>query len=156
MIKYFYYLSIFIILLTGCIKESNTISTTYFINTTQHKIEVNAYLNGYVQTNSSFVLNANESKMIFNFNYRGIGSGVSYGYINHPMDSFTVKFDDLYSISHYKPNLIGTSLIKYLYDSKRNLYNDSSYVSDITKDSKYRREWDFKYTFTEQDFLDVR
>lgn len=154
--KAYYHLAIGLIMLASCSKEKNTISNTDFVNSTLHNINVKAYKNGIIQTDGSFILNANETKQVFNLNNRGIGSGLTFGGYYQPMDSFVVTFDNTYSISHYKPNLIGTNLKKYLYSSKRNIYNDSSYVPNLLKDSKYRREWDFKYTFVEQDYLDAR
>jgi hypothetical protein len=154
--KNYYYLAIILAVLTGCIKEKSTVSNTNFINSTLHNINVKAYKNGSIQTDGSFTLNANETKQIFNLNNRGIGSGLTFGGFYQPIDSFVITFDNFYSISHYKPNLIGNSFKKYLYTSKRNIYNDSSYVPNLITDSKYRREWDFKYTFIEQDYLDAK
>jgi|KBSSwiS6_1023812.scaffolds.fasta_scaffold00415_2 hypothetical protein len=147
---------LFCIFLLGCVKDKITISNTQFENTTSHSVKVDGYKNGLIQTESSFVLNANESKQVFHLNNGGIGSGLTFGGYNQPLDSFVVIFDNTYRISHYKPNLIGTNNKRYLYSSKRNIYNDSSYVRNLLVDKKYKREWDFKYTFIEQDYLDAR
>lgn len=142
--------------IVGCIKEKITISNTQFENTTSHVIKVDGYRNGQIQSESSFVLNANESKQVFHLNNRGIGSGLTFGGYNQPLDSFVVVFDNSYRISHYKPTLIGTNTKRYLYSSKRNIYNDSSYIPNLVSDKKYKREWDFKYAFIEQDYLDAK
>lgn len=87
---------------------------------------------------------------------RGIGAGMSFGSISHPLDSFTVIFDREYKIAHYKPALTGMNPKRYLYDSDRNLYNDSNYTSSLLVDEKYIRQWEYKYEFTEQDYLDAK
>ena len=62
-------LKIFVIipiaLLFGCIKDSTTISDTCFINSTNHNIYVEAYLNGNIKTESSFLMTAHETKKCF-------------------------------------------------------------------------------------------
>ncbi|MEQ1799580.1 MAG: hypothetical protein ABL872_16615, partial [Lacibacter sp.] len=89
-------------------------------------------------------------------NNRGIGNGLTYGGYNQPLDSFVVVYENIYYISHYKPTLVGGNSKKYLYTSKRNIYNDSSYVPNLIIDSKHQRSWDFKYSFFEQDYLDAK
>lgn len=147
---------IFVIMLSSCIKEENTFSDTYFKNSSSHVISVNPYSNGSVNNQFAFSLSINEEKEVYHNNTRGLGKGLSYGRINQPMDSFLVTFDNLYSIVHYKPPLIGTNTKRYLYSSKRNIYNDSSYTANLLKDEKYQRSWKFIYTFTEQDYLDAK
>jgi hypothetical protein len=147
------------ILLPGfvsCIKEKSTVSNTVFANTTPYAIQVNAYTGGQVQPGSTFSLAANETKQVFSIRDGGIGNGTTFGYIHFPVDSFVVVFDTAHSIAHYKPALTGNNPKRYLYSSKRNIYNDSSYAVNILSDTKYKREWGFKYTFTEQDYLDAR
>jgi len=140
----------------GCIKEKSTVSNTIFTNSTSHAIAVNAYAGGQIQSASSFSLSANETKQVFSIRNGGIGIGCSFGYYNFPVDSFLVFFDSSYSIAHYKFTLIGNKPKRYLYSSKRNIYNDSSYVAHLVYDAKFKREWDLNYTFIEQDYLDAR
>lgn len=151
-----FFLAVLLFFFSSCTKDGVTLSYTNFINSTNHSINVRAYLGGLIQNQSSFILNPNETKQVFDLNNRGVGNGVSFGVYSHPLDSFVVTFDNTYNISHYKPTLIGMSIKKYLYSSKRNIYNDSSYIPNLLKDTKYRREWDFKYTFVEQDYLDAK
>ncbi len=150
-----YYLIVVLILLSSCIKESSTVSYTIFINSTSHNISVHGFKNGIIQSESSFSLNANETKNVFTLDNRGIGNGLTFGGFNQPIDSFIVTFDNIFEIAHYKPTLVGTRPKKYLYTSRRNIYNDSSYVANLIKDEKLMRNWDFKYTIIEQDFLDA-
>lgn len=147
------------ILFTGiisCSKEKNTYSNSYGKNTTFHTIKVQPYKNGVIDNNTGFQLQANESKQIYYNNTRGKNAGLTYGAANQPADSFLVTFDNLWSIVHYKPTLVGNSSKRYLYSSRRNLYNDSSYVTVLSKDTKYSNHWEFTYTFTEQDYLDAQ
>ena len=72
------------------------------------------------------------------------------------MDSFVVTFDNVYSIVHYKPTLIGSNPKRYLYSSKRNIYNDSSYAINIRSETGQEKFVDFTYTFTNQDYLDAK
>ncbi len=145
-----------IVVLFACTKEQNTYTNTFFKNITVYNIKVRAYSGGGINSSSSFELEPNETRNVFYNNTRGIGMGVSFGRINQPMDSFVVIFGNLYSIVHYKPNLIGTNSKKYLYSSKRNLYNDSSYLLIIKDESKSEKHVDFTYTFTNQDYLDAQ
>jgi hypothetical protein len=145
-----------VITFMSCKKDSVTLSNTIFANNSTHQIIVQGFKNGVNDIESSFVLNPNETKSVFTLNNRGIGNGLSFGEYYRPIDYFLVQFDGQYKISHYKSNLIGTNPKRYLFTSIRNIYNDSNYIKNITKDEKYRREWDFKYTFTEQDYLDAR
>lgn len=140
----------------SCKKDSVTLSNTIFINNTSHTISISGYKAGVINTESSFTLSANESKSVFTLNNRGIGNGLCFGEYYRYVDSFVVQFDGAFSISHYKPDLVGNSIKKYYFSSNRNLYNDASYLRIITKDNRYRREWDFKYTFTEQDYWDAK
>lgn len=140
----------------SCKKDSVTLSSTIFINSTSHLILVEGYKNGLLNSESSFELSANEAKTVFTLNNRGIGNGLNFGEYYRNVDSFVVKFDNIFKISHYKPNLIGNSLKEYLYNSNRNIYNDMNYLRNMTRDEKHRREWDFKYTFIEQDYLDTQ
>lgn len=151
-----YILLIVLLTMLSCKKDSVTLSNTIFNNTTSHQISVVCYKNGAVYQESSFNLNPNESKSVFTLNNRGIGNGLSFGEYYRTVDSIVVIFDNIYKIAHYKPNLIGTNFKKYLFSSTRNIFNDSNYIRNIIKDEKYRREWDFKYSFVEQDYQDVR
>lgn len=152
--KYLYL--IFLIALYSCVKDSVTLSKTIFTNSTLHQINLVGYKNGIIDQECTFSLNPNESKSVFVLNNRGIGNGLSFGGYFQSVDSFVVNFDNMNMISHYKPNLIGTNTKKYLFYSSRNIFNDSNYLKNITIDRKYRREWDFKYTFVEQDYIDAR
>jgi hypothetical protein len=151
------YLSVILIFgFTSCIKESVTLSYSTFYNSTSHQIKVLGYYNGNTLQESSFDLNPNEMKSFLILNNRGIGNGLSFGEYYQPLDSIVVIFDSVYNISHYKPNLTGTNSKFYPFTSDRNIFNGTNYTRTITKDRKYRREWDFKYTFVEQDYSDAR
>lgn len=140
----------------SCKKEKNTFSDSFIKNNTSHTIKITPYVNGTINMNSTVEIQANEIKKVYYNNTRGLGKGVSYSRINQPMDSFVVTFDNMYSIVHYKSNLIGNRIKHYLYFSKRNLFNDSSYLSTIVRETKNQRSWEFIYTFVEKDFLDAQ
>ena len=141
---------------TACKKDSVTLSNNVFINKTIHQINVIGYKDGLAQTQCSFSLSSNETKSVFTLNNRGIGNGLAFGGYFRYIDSFVVKFDNTYNISHYKPNLIGNNVKYYEFNTNRNLFNEGNFISLITKDEKYRRELDFNYTFIEQDYLDSK
>ena len=140
----------------SCNKERNTTSDTFFINSTQHVVKVNAYVKGVVDSKISFELASNETKKVYHVNTRGINHGISYGYINMPVDSFVVSFDNTYSIVHYKSNLISTNPKRYMFDSKRNIYNDSSYALSVKNETEIERDVEFSYVFTDQDYIDAQ
>ena len=148
--------SMFFTGIISCTKEETTLSNSFAKNNTNHTIKVQPFYNGIVNTTMTFELQGKESKKIYYNNTRGKNIGLTYGGINQPMDSFIVTFDNLYSIVHYKPPLIGNNPKRYLYNSKRNLYNDTSYVTVLENKTKYSNSWEFTYTFTEQDYLDAK
>lgn len=147
---------IFCFFFCACTKEKKTYSTTIARNTTAHSILVIPYLNGNIFTSDSFSLNSNSEKEVLSIGDGGIGSGTSYAKANQYVDSFVVIFDKTFSIVHYKPTVIGLNPKRYLFSSKRNLYNDTSYLAVITSDDSGVRNWKFTYTFTEQDYLDAK
>ena len=132
-----------------------TVSNSYFVNNTNHYIKVQAFENDIITYASSFSLNNDTTLLVFQTINGGISDGVSFGYINQPLDSIVVTFDSLYSTTHYSWRLTGPNQKCYLFNSKRNIFNDSSYVVTLVNDSKYRHERNFVYTFTEQDYLDA-
>jgi hypothetical protein len=142
--------------LLSCNKEENTISETFFTNSTQYTVKVNAYVGGVVYNDESFELEASEKRKVAYVNMRGISKGASYGRINQPIDSFVVTFDNVFSIVHYKPTLVGINPKRYLYESRRNIYNDTSYTLTVKKQTDTEKNVEFDYVFTEQDYLDAK
>ncbi len=149
-----YYLIFLSIVFTSCIKESMTESSNYFFNSSDHMINVQAFRDGQVLDVSSFTLNGNSEKLVFQTINGGIGEGICF--CGGGSDSIVVTFDSLYSITHYTSNFSGSNPNSYSFNSKRNIYNGSNYLTILKDVSKFRREWEFKYTFTEQDYIDAR
>jgi hypothetical protein len=154
-------LSIAVLLITffisSCIKEKSTYSTTIAVNSTNHYILITPFANGVISNKDSFSLDPNVSKNIYESYYRGIGSGVTYGYDIPYTDSIIVTFDNRYKMVHYNhilPTMLNTK--HYLFLSKRNLYNDSSYNRVLLSETSSNKDWRFTYTFTEQDYLDAK
>lgn len=150
------YLFVFAFLFASCIKESNTSSDTFFINETSHDISVLPYRNGIIDSNQTFNLAPHETNKVISLGARGLTPGMSFGEPNQFQDSFVVVFDNTYKIAHYKPAPIGNRVKRYLFSSDRNIFNRDSYKRDLITDKKHFREWDFEYTFTEQDYLDAK
>lgn len=150
--KFFGLFILLITLLSGCIKEQSSQSDTYFVNATSHLIRVNSY----GALNKSFEITPGQTKNVLSQNAKVLNNGISYGYISQPVDSFIVVFDMHDSIVHYKSYLVGNNPKRYLYSSRRNIYNDSSYIKTLVSESKNFRGWSFTYTFTEQDYLDAQ
>jgi len=148
--------ALLVLFLAACNKEENTFTDTYFTNATQHTIKVTVFMGAATVQSMSFGLGPNEKKKVYYNNTRGLGRGVSYGYINSPMDSIVVAFDTTHTITHYKANLIGSNPKHYLYESDRNIYNDKSYAMTVTKSTDTQKSVEFLYTFTEQDYLDAQ
>ncbi|MEZ4907821.1 MAG: hypothetical protein R2771_09350 [Saprospiraceae bacterium] len=152
-----YIIIILLLVFSSCIVESSTYSHTFFVNNTNHYIEVIGYNGDTIDQQSSFSLFHNEEKEVLTVSWGGIRkSDLSFGFFYGLNDSFAVVFDTTYRISHYKENLIGDNPNRYLYDSHRNIFNDSSYVETLKVDEKHHREWEEKYTFIEQDYLDAK
>ena len=145
-------------LLISCIKETRSDSYTYIINNTAHSISIAAYYKGNIEPSLSANIAPFEQKII---NHNGglgntdIAGGYSYGAILGVMDSVLVIFDNIDSITHYNPQLIGGAKNFYTYDSVRNLYNRNNYVHEIAEHSSKKVVHHFIYTITEQDYIDA-
>lgn len=149
-------LIIFIFLFASCSKEKATISETIFRNKTGHEIEVTIYEDdGAPDTVNSFSLSASDVKKALSIRGGGIGEGVTFGQLIGG-DSIVVTFDGMYSIVHYRPSPVGSNPKNYPFESNRNIFNRNSYEQKLKTNRKLLREWDFIYTFTEQDYMDAK
>src|SRR6188768_2813313 len=146
-------IAISILFLTGCIKEEITLYYAHAKNLTSHKIEIKPYFSGSVPASKIIVLMANETKEIANGFDRGIAGNVGFNsnYLSGS-DSIIIMFDNLYSITHYftQPNSFASKY--YLYTSNRNICNKDNYIYTYEDLSKHKRENQYVYEFTEQDY----
>ena len=149
-------LACLILFISACIKETSTYSTTIAINSTTHKIKLIPFSQGTQNSVYSFELFQHSEREIYSYENGGKGKGATYGSLLQFNDSIKVIFDDTISMTHYKPKPIGTNLKSYPYKSKRNFFNDSSYIGIISSETSGTRNWSFTYTFTEQDYLDAK
>jgi hypothetical protein len=145
-------------LLLGACKESTNRSITYAENTTGHSISGRAYFQGNVNEYASFELAPHEKKEINENGGWGDknGKGRSYGSTITFQDSILIIFDHADTIVHYKPTLMGGAKHFYPFSSTRNLYNEANYIETLIEKSSNNTNHYFLYTFTEQDYLDVK
>ena len=142
----------------GCTKDYNSLYTATFVNTTQHSIKIFFYKGGFVSTQDTISLNANQQFEFANGSYRGKvpGPGFTNNYFGGNNDSAVVIFDNLYKITHYVnlPTQLATKY--YSYNSNRNIANVLSYRFVSTSISSHGNKNDHYYDFIEQDYLDAR
>lgn len=149
-------LSCLILFTSSCIKETSTHSTTIVNNASTHNIKLIPYSQGIENSAYSVELTKHEERIVNNIENGGKGKGTTYGNLLELNDSIKVFFDDTISITHYKLKVVGANPKSYSYMSKRNFFNDSSYIGIITSETSGTRNWKFTYTFTEQDYLDAK
>lgn len=145
------------IVFVGCTKERSTNYVATLYNGTSHNIEIKPYYGGVSPANKKINLGPLESLEIANGSRRGIGenAGFSSNVLGSP-DSMIVIFNNTFSITHYTVTPTAFSNKYYLYTSLRNIENFKSYEYTILKDSKHERGVSYKYTFTNQDYLDAQ
>lgn len=145
------------VLTLSCTRERSTNYVASLYNGTSHNIEIKPYYGGVSPANKKINLGPMESIEIANGFDRGIvdHAGFSSAYLNGE-DSVVVIFNNNKTISHYVITPASLSNKYYLYTSLRNLGNYKSYEYAIVKDSKQERDVSYKYTFTNQDYLDAQ
>ena len=149
------YIGLLVFLFIGCYKEQTTIYTADLSNTNTHSIVIRPYFSGLVPPNKVITLTANGTFQIAKGSDRGIvNNGGFDSYIFGGSDSTVVIFDNTYSITHYttQPTMFAPKY--YLVSSNRNLRNKDSYIYSYKDINNTRRESNYLYNFTEQDFLD--
>ena len=144
-------------LFVGCIKEGSTSYRATIINPTMHTIECRPYYAGAVPPANVFKIGANDTLEIALGSDRGIvgRAGFNPKYFAGA-DSVLVVYDNLYSIIHYGNTPAVLNPRHYLYSSLRNIANQLSYEYTFTDHSKWFRSSNYKYIFTEQDYLDAK
>ena len=144
-------------LFVGCIKEGSTSYRATIINPTMHTIECRPYYAGIVPPASVFRIGANDTFELALGSDRGIvgRAGWTSKYMSGA-DSVLVVYDNLYSIIHYGNTPAVLNPRHYLFSSLRNIGNPKSYEYTFTDHSKWFRSSNYKYIFTEQDYLDAK
>jgi tartrate dehydratase alpha subunit/fumarate hydratase class I-like protein len=141
--------------INACV-EDTTYSYTLFTNNTGHTISVRPITGGITGANSAFSLAPNTAVKVEGLSGGGKGSGASYASQISPFDSVLVTFDDTLQMVHYKKTLVGSSAIHYLFESPRNLYNNSNYSKASTDENKHSITVTYNYSFTEADYGDAK
>ena len=144
-------------LFAGCIKEGSTSYRAVMINPTMHTIEFRPYYGGVVPPANVFKIGANDTLEIALGSFRGIvGQGGFISKYFAGTDSVLVVYDNLYSIVHYVYTPVALNPRHYLYSSLRNIGNLKSYEYTFKDHYKGFRSSNYKYIFTEQDYLDAK
>jgi hypothetical protein len=148
------YLLLFVLILSSCKKEPNTIYNATLVNKSNHSIKIMFFNSGIVNPKDTIKLTTNQSFEIANGIERGVITTPFFS-SNYYGDSIWVIFDDTYRISHYSVTPNQSYPKNYPYTSLRNLINRNSYrfVSTPFADS-YKNE--HFYEFIEQDYLDAK
>jgi hypothetical protein len=154
--RFIHWLAICIVFVS-CTKERSTNYVATLYNGSSHNIEIKPYYGGVSPANKKINLGPMESKEIANGFDRGIvdHAGFSSAFLGSP-DSMVVIFNNAFSITHYTVTPTVFSNKYYLYTSLRNIENYKSYEYKILEDSKHERGVSYKYTFTNQDYLDAQ
>lgn len=71
-------------------------------------------------------------------------------------DSAVIEFNNSRKAVHYGYNKTGSNPNAILYSSSRSIFNEKNYTERIILGTKNLDEREFKYTFTEQDYLNAK
>jgi hypothetical protein len=147
------------LILLSCQKERQTSFQAFLINKSGHKIEIRPHFGSTVPSDKIIRLQMNDSFLVGDGFFRGLVAADAYGFSSKYLngaDSLRIIFDDVFSITHYVRTPASFAPKYYLYTSLRNLGNYKSYAATSTVISKTAWYNEYKYTFTEQDYLDAK
>ena len=147
------------IVLWSCkgIHDGGTSSSSFWINRTSHAIKISPYSMGAIRQNLVVYLEPGDSIKIadeISMGKQGL-SGFGSNYLIGS-DSIIVRFDDIYFISHYVHEPTNKSEKYYLYENPRNILFIGSYQAHTIKETTNSMWNEYKYIFTEQDYLDAK
>lgn len=145
-----------LVFFSSCVKDYKSTTATFIKNTTSHKIEIIPYTNGVVNNEYYKLIEAYQDLEVYSGNVYGKTLEPDFGTLLQPNDSIVIKFDDSVKITHLKFNSTIQTGHYILYDSNRSISNPSNYVKTIEKETKHYLRGNFRYTFTEQDYLDAK
>ena len=111
------------------------------------------YINSAVNADNVIIPNKS-SKLIVQTGGRGVWSYWPSPFI--PSDSLVVIFSNQKKSVHYGYNTLGKNPNAILYNNPRNLYNEASHVKKILIEKQCYLETEYRYTLTEQDFLNAK
>jgi hypothetical protein len=141
----------------GCEKEPTTSYEVTLINPTLHQITVLPFFNGSVNANDTIFLVKSSNFVIAIGNELGIvnHAGFDSKYLSG-IDSLLIIYDDSFEIVHYNiaPPIVSPK--SYLSSDPRNLFNYLNYEYSFEDKSKTMRQAWYRFTFTEQDYLDAK
>ncbi|MEO7266306.1 MAG: hypothetical protein ABIW38_15425 [Ferruginibacter sp.] len=142
--------------LLSCTKEEIGHTKSYLINSTNHNIKILPYIGASLDNSASKTIPPNSTIEVYAADVRGKTIDPSFGTVLQPYDSVVVSYDDVVKIPHIKFNLAYSGMHRVLFSSNRSISNQNNYLKTITSETKNSIEGNFKYTFTEQDYLDAR
>ena len=155
-------MALLILCFLGCGKPTRdpiTLSQAFWVNSSNHVIEINPFSNGNVRLNYKVTLQPGEQIQIADHMSMGIIGFKTYFYSPYLQnDSVQVKFDDQYIVSHYiqPPPTQNRSLKYYLYEPPRNISIITSYEGEIVSKTDAGALYMYIYRFTDQDYLDAQ
>lgn len=137
-------------------KEESCTTDNYLINNTNHSIQINFYSDGILQDADKVELNKNESKNVFSHFSLGKKNTFSYGQKISIFDSAILLFDDTVRIKHYSFKVDSSGKKGLGFEDIRNIINPSNYSGGLSNETKHTATYTYKFTFTEQDFLNAK
>jgi len=142
----------------GCHPQKGFKTISVLENQTEHQIIISYYRNGSLNKQNGVLINANETKEVLHSAENGKGPGMTYSTLlqGADFDSAIVAFDNNRKSVHYGYNKTGSNPNAVLYPSPRSIFNEENYTERIILGNKRLDEREFKYTFTEQDYLNAR
>jgi hypothetical protein len=147
--------SILIVLLTlsihGCRCKASLSSQTFITNSSTHQTELVPYKDGLAMNQKSILLRNSENKSFYTNN-----GGIFL--FDIAVDSIEVVFDETIKAVHYSFEISksGKNPKAIKYNQPRNLHNSSSFELSVKEESKCNTIHEYKYTFTEQDYLNAK
>jgi hypothetical protein len=152
----FYFLIVSIAVLISCKCEGTFTSMTFIQNSPGHIITITYYKKSGFSSLENVMLLSNQDKKVDESGGRGRGFVQSFTYGLSQVDSLIINYDDNRKITHYGRYTSGNNRDAILYTSPRSLFNEANYVRKTLIDDRCYLETEYRYTFTEQDYLKAK
>ena len=141
----------------SCIIDYSSTTSSIVKNNTSHSIQVNAYLNGQIESEFSLSISPySEIKPIDTRSVKGKSLGSPYGVNFRPNDSVIIIFDGNRKLKHNRFSDSSNCDYCIQISNNRAISNPDNWIKTITNEDKHTLIGFYTYTFTEQDYLDAK
>jgi hypothetical protein len=152
-IKFITIFLISIAIFISCVDHTLNRATSILENSSGHRIQILYYKNNKIDNSREVNLDVGEAEKVL---IDDDGGTLNYPTLISELDSAVVIYDGTRRGIHYGYNKMGNNPNAIFFSNSKNLFNGKNYVENITLREKKRTEREYKYTFTEQDYLNAK